>query len=97
MINQQVSLASQVLKNPKADNAQHVPEIVELDDFDTEETKVAERQPLKRLKKTLLLLEAFEEENDQGIETHEEDNQTNPKKTRGRPLGSKNKKKSSSK
>jgi hypothetical protein len=33
MINQQVSLASQVLKNPKVDNAQHVLEIVELDDF----------------------------------------------------------------
>jgi hypothetical protein len=42
MINQQVSLASQVLKNPKFDNAQHVPKIVELDDFDTKETKVAE-------------------------------------------------------
>ncbi len=40
MINQQVSLASQVLKDPKADNAQHVPKIVELDDFDTKETKV---------------------------------------------------------
>jgi hypothetical protein len=25
MINQQVSLANQVLKNPKSDNAQHVP------------------------------------------------------------------------
>jgi len=35
MINQQVSLANQVLKNPKANNAQHVPKIVELDDFDT--------------------------------------------------------------
>jgi len=46
MINQQVSLASQVLKNPKSDNAQHVP--VELDDFDIKETKVAKRQPLKR-------------------------------------------------
>jgi hypothetical protein len=43
MINQQVSLASQVLKNPKVDNAQHVPKIVELDDFDTKETKVAKR------------------------------------------------------
>ncbi len=91
MINQQVSLASQVIKNPKVDNAQHVPEIVELNDFDTEETKVAERQLLKRLKKTLLLPEASEEENDQGIETHEEDSQTSPKKDRGRPLGSKNK------
>jgi len=38
VINQQVSLASQVLKNPKADNAQHVLDIVELDDFDTKET-----------------------------------------------------------
>jgi len=52
MINQQVSLANQVLKSPKVD-AQHVPEIVELDDFDTEETEVAKREPLKRLKKTL--------------------------------------------
>jgi len=40
MINQQVSLAYQVLKNPKADDAQHVPKIVELDDFDTEETEL---------------------------------------------------------
>jgi hypothetical protein len=47
MINQQVSLASQVLKNPKSDNAQHVLEIVELDDFDTEKMKVAKRQSLK--------------------------------------------------
>ncbi len=93
MINQQVSLANQVLKNPKADNAQHVPEIVELDDFDTEETEVVERQPLKRLKKTLFLPETIEEENKQGIETHEEDSQTSPKKNRGRPLGSKNNKK----
>jgi hypothetical protein len=93
MINQQVSLASQVPKNPKADNAQHIPEIVELDDFDVEETEVAERQPLKHLKKTLLLLDASEEENKQGIETHEEDSQTSPKKNRGQPLGSKNKKK----
>jgi hypothetical protein len=54
MINQQVSLTNQVLKNPKADNAQHVPEIVELDDFDTEETEVAKRQPLKRLKKNIV-------------------------------------------
>jgi len=30
MINQQVSLASQVLKSPKFDNAQRVPKIVEL-------------------------------------------------------------------
>ncbi len=81
MINQQVSLASQVLKNPKANNAQHVLEIVKLNDFDIEETKVAKRQPLKRLKKTLLSLEASEKKNKQGIETHEEDNQTNPKKT----------------
>jgi len=43
MINRQISLANQVFKNPKADNAQHVPKIVELDDFDTEETKVTER------------------------------------------------------
>jgi hypothetical protein len=81
MINQQVSLASQVLKNSKVDNAQHVPKISELDDFDIEETKIAERQPFKHLKKTLLLLEASKEENKQGIETHEEDNQTSPKKT----------------
>jgi hypothetical protein len=46
MINQQVSLANQVLKNPKADNAQHVPKIVELDDFDTKEMKVVDK-PLK--------------------------------------------------
>jgi hypothetical protein len=57
MINQQVSLASQVLKNPKVDNARHVPEIAKLDDFDTEEIEVIERQPLKCLKKSLLLLE----------------------------------------
>jgi hypothetical protein len=93
MINEQVSLASQVPKNPKADNAQHVPEIVELDDFDDEETKVAERQPLKCFKKTLLLPDAYEEENKQGIETHEKDSQTSPKKNHGRPLGSKNNKK----
>jgi len=95
MINQQVSLASQVLKNPKSNNAQHVPEIVELDDFDTEETKVAERQPLKRLKKTLLSPKASEEKNKQvsPIETHEEDSPTNPKINHGRPLGSKNNKK----
>jgi hypothetical protein len=66
VINQQVSLASQVLKNPKANNAQHVPEIVELDDFNTEEIEVTKRQPLKRLKKSLLLLETSEEENKQG-------------------------------
>ncbi len=47
MIKQQVSLTSQVLKNPKVDNAQHVLKIVELDEFDTEETKVTKRQPLK--------------------------------------------------
>jgi hypothetical protein len=83
MINQQVSLANQVFKNSKCDNAQHVLEIVELDDFDTEETKVAEKQPLKRLKKTLLSPKAYEEENKQTnpIETHEKDIQTNPKKT----------------
>jgi hypothetical protein len=93
MINQQVSLASQVSKNPEPDNAQHVPKIVELDDSDVEETEVAERQPLKRLKKTLLLPDASEEENKQGVETHEEDSQISPKKNRGRPLGSKNNKK----
>jgi hypothetical protein len=93
MIKQQVSLASQVPKNLEADTTQHVPEIVELDDFDVEEAEVAKRQPLKRLKKTLLLPNASEEENKQGIETHEEDNQTSPKKNRGRPLGSKNNKK----
>ncbi len=94
MINQQVSLASQVLKNPKVDNARHVPEIAKLDDFDTEEIEVIERQPLKCLKKSLLLLETSEEESKQGnrIETHEDDNQSSPKKNRGRPLGSKNKK-----
>ncbi len=91
MINRQVSLASQVSKNPEADNAQHVQKIVELDDFDIEEMEVAERQPLKRLKKTLLLPDA-KEEYKQGIETHEEDSQINPKKKRGRPLGSKNNK-----
>jgi hypothetical protein len=91
MINQQVLLANQVLKNPKVDNAQHVPKIVELDHFDTEK----KRQPLKRLKKTLLSLEAFEEENKQGnqIETHKEVRQTSLKKNRGQPLGSKNNKK----
>jgi hypothetical protein len=93
MINQQVSLANQVFKNPKVDNAQHVPKIVELEDFDTKETEVVERQPLKRLKKTLLSLEVVEEENKQGIETHEKDIQTSPKKNCGRPLGSKNNKK----
>jgi hypothetical protein len=36
MINRQISLANQVFKNPKADNSQHVPKIIELDDFDTE-------------------------------------------------------------
>jgi flagellar biosynthesis/type III secretory pathway chaperone len=56
MINQQVSLANQVLKNPKVDNAQHVPKIVELDDFDSKKMKVTESQPLKCLKKTLLSL-----------------------------------------
>jgi hypothetical protein len=95
MINQQVSLASQVLKNPKSDNAQHVPKIVELDDFDTKETKVAEIQLLKCLKKTLLLPRAYGEENKQAspIEIHEEDNPISPKKNRSQPLGSKNNKK----
>jgi hypothetical protein len=92
MINQQVSLANQVLKSPQADT-QHVPEIVELDDFDTKETEVAKRQPLKRLKKTLFSPKAVEEENKQGIESHEEDSQASPKKNRGQPLGSKNNKK----
>jgi hypothetical protein len=95
VINQQVSLASQVLKNPKADNAQHVSEIVELDDFDIEETEVTERQPLRRLKKSLLLPETSEEESkqDSRIETHEDNSQSNAKKNRGRLLGSKNNKK----
>jgi hypothetical protein len=89
MINQQVSLANQVLKNPKSDNAQHVPKLFELNDFDTEKTKVVERQPLKHLKKTLLLPKTFEKENKQAslIETHEGDNPTSPKKNRGQPLG----------
>jgi hypothetical protein len=79
MINQQVSLASQVLKNPNSDNAQHVPEIVELDDFDTKETKVAKKQPLKCLKKMLILLEAYEKENKHAspIKIHEKDSQIN--------------------
>jgi len=57
--------------------------------------KVAERQPLKYLKKKLLSLKASKEENKQAspIKTHEEDSQTNPKKNHGRPLGSKNNKK----
>jgi len=46
--------------NPKADNAQHVPKIVEFNDFDTKKTKVTEIQPLKCLKKTLLSLKAYE-------------------------------------
>jgi hypothetical protein len=92
MINQQVSLANQLLKNPKANDAQHVPEIVEFDDFDIEEIEVAKRQPLKCLKKTLFSPEAIEEENKQGIENHEEDSQASPKKNRGRPLRSKNNK-----
>ncbi len=50
---------------------------------------------MKHLKKTLLLLEAYEEESKQAslIKTYEEDNQTNPKKNSGRPLGSNNNKK----
>jgi hypothetical protein len=85
MINQQISLTSQVLKNPKFDNAQHVPEIVKLDNFDTKQTKVAKRQPLKPFFKTLLSLETFEEESKQAspIETHEKDNPTSPLKNRG--------------
>jgi hypothetical protein len=88
-------LASKVLKNPKSNNAQHVPKIVELDDFDTEETKVVKRQPLKRLKKTLLSPETSKEENKQAspIEIHEENNPTSLKKNHGQPLGSKNHKK----
>jgi hypothetical protein len=85
MINQQVSLGSQMLKNPKSDNAQHVPEIVELDDFDTKEMKVVEKQHLKPSNKTLLSLEAFEKKNKQAtpIETHEENNPTSLKKNCG--------------
>jgi hypothetical protein len=95
MINQQVSLASQVLKNPKFDNAQHVLKIVELDVFDIEESKVVERQPLKCLNNTLFSPKAFEEETKQAspIEIHEEDNPTSPKKNLGQPLGLKNSKK----
>jgi hypothetical protein len=50
---------------------------------------------LKRLKKTLLSPEAYEEENKQGnwIETHKKDSQTSPKKSRGRPPEPKNNKK----
>jgi hypothetical protein len=51
-----------MLKNPKCDHAQHVPKIVELDDFKTKETKVAKRKPLKCLNKTLLSPEASKEE-----------------------------------
>jgi hypothetical protein len=95
MINQQVSLTSQVLKNPKANNAQRVSEIVELMILTLKKQKFPKKQPLKHLKKTLLSLETYEEENKQGIETHKEDWQTNPKKNRGQPLGSKNNKKNS--
>jgi hypothetical protein len=42
-INQQISLANKVFENPKADNSQHVPKIVELDDFDIEEMKVTKK------------------------------------------------------
>jgi hypothetical protein len=56
--NQQVSLPTQVVKCSKFVNVQHVLKIVELDDFDIEKTKVAERQPLKCFKITLLSLEA---------------------------------------
>jgi len=88
MIDHQISLANQVFKNPKVDNAQHVPKIVELDDFNIEETEVIKRQPLKHSKKTLLSPEAYEEENKQGnqIETHKKDNQTSPKKNCGQLL-----------
>jgi hypothetical protein len=95
MINQQISLVNQMLKNSKSDNAQHVLKIVELNDFDIEEMKVAKRQPLKHLKKTLLSPETSKEENKQAspIETYEKDNQTSPKKNRDRFFGSKNNKK----
>ncbi len=81
-----------MLKNPKSDNAQHVPEIVELDDFNIEETKVEKTQPLKCLKKTLLSLEAYEKKNKKAspIETHEDDNPNSLKKNCGRPFGAKN-------
>jgi len=39
--------------------------IVEFDDFDTEEMKTIERQPLKCSKKTLLSLEASKKKNKQ--------------------------------
>jgi hypothetical protein len=47
--------------------------------------KVAKKQPLKHLKKTLFLPETSEEENKQAnpIETHEEESATSPKKNRG--------------
>jgi hypothetical protein len=53
MINQQVSLASQVLKNPKSNNARHVLEIVELDDFDIEEMKVAKKTTFETFKENI--------------------------------------------
>jgi hypothetical protein len=53
MINQQVSLASQVLKNPKSNNARHVLEIVELDDFDIEEMKVAKKTTFETFKEKI--------------------------------------------
>jgi hypothetical protein len=43
MDNQQVSLLAQVVKISKFVNVQHVLELVELDDFDIEKIKVAER------------------------------------------------------
>ncbi len=51
MINHQISLASQVFRNPKFDNAQHVLEIVELHDFDIEKTKVAEKKTFEAFKR----------------------------------------------
>jgi hypothetical protein len=53
MINQQVSLASQVFKNPKSNNARHVLEIVELDDFDIEEMKVAKKTTFETFKENI--------------------------------------------
>jgi hypothetical protein len=78
-----------MVKNSKFVNVQHVLEIVELDAFDTKQTKVVERQLLKHQKRTLISLEEFKEEDKQAnpIEIHEKDNPTSPKKSHGRPLG----------
>ncbi len=43
MDNQQISLPTQVVKNSKFVNAQHVLEIVQLDDFDIKKIKVAKK------------------------------------------------------